>query len=51
MFMTTVQLPNATKNNSQMVIHTSKENADISISMEFHTNISDPSRANGLIDN
>ena len=35
MLITTVQLPNDTINNYEVVIHTSKENAGISVAKEF----------------
>ena len=48
MLMTTVQLHNATKNNSQMVIHTSTENTYISLAKEFQNHLSSTSHAHGL---
>ena len=50
MFMTTVKLPGAATNYSHMVIHTTMSNIDISLVRVFQNNISDPTRAHGLID-
>ena len=50
MLTTTVQLPGATTNNSQMLMYTSMSNTDISISREFKKHLSDPTCAHGLID-
>ena len=47
--MKTVQLPNAATKNTQMVIHTSTENAYISLTKEFRKHLSDPSHAHELI--
>ena len=50
MLMTTVQLPNGATNNSQMVMHASTENVDISLAKQSQKHISDPSLAHILID-
>ena len=42
MLMTTVKLPGAESSDSQMAIHTSTSNIDISLSREFQKHISDP---------
>ena len=47
--MTTVQFPNAAKNNYQIIMDILTKNADISLAKEFQKNLSDPSHANGLI--
>ena len=41
--------PNTLKNNSQMVMHTSTENSDISLAKASEKLILDPSCAHGLI--
>ena len=48
--MTSVKLPGADTNNSQMVIHTAMSNTYISLARVFQKHISDPTGSNGLID-
>ena len=47
--MTTVQLPGASTNNSQMVMHAEMSNADVSLAMLFQKHLSDLTHAHGLI--
>ena len=50
MLMTTVQLPGVAAYDSQMVMHTSTTNTYISLAWKFKKNLSDPTRAHGLLD-
>ena len=50
MLMTTVKIPGAVTNDSQMVMLTSRSNTDISLSREIQKHISDPTHANQFID-
>ena len=50
MLMTTVQLPGENTNYSHMEIHTTMSNTDISPARVFKNHLSDPTRANVLID-
>ena len=50
MLMTTVQLTGAEDYESQMEVHTSTENKDISLAREFQKHLSDPTWAYGLLD-
>ena len=50
MLITTVQLTGASDYDSQMLMHTSTENTDISLSREFQKHLSDPIWAHGLLD-
>ena len=50
MLMKAVKVPVVSNNDSQMVIHNSRSNTDISLATEFQKNISDPKCAHSLID-
>ena len=50
MLVTTVQQPGAEAYESQISIHTSTENIDISLARESQNNLSDTTRAHGLLD-
>ena len=49
MFTTTVQLTSNAASDSQMEMHISAANIDISLEREFQKHLSDPTRANGLL--
>ena len=50
MLMKTVQLPSAPAYYSQIVIHTSTSNTDISLARKFQKHPSDPTCTHGLLD-
>ena len=50
MLMKNVQLPGASSYDSEMAMHTSTSNIDISLSRGFQKHLSDPTLAHGLLD-
>ena len=50
MLIKTVHLPGEADYYSQMLMHNSSENTDISLARKFKEYISDPTRAHGLLD-
>ena len=49
MLMKNVQLPGAEAYESQMEIHTSTANTEISLARKFQKHLSDPTQAHGLL--
>ena len=49
--MENVQLPGSKRFDTQMVVHTAKNNNDMSLALEFQKHLSNKSHKHGIIDN